>query len=244
MQIQAGIPAELVDVLQATILFFLVATPVLRRVFRLRGVKTGIDSPGTFTQDLWQRRGARRLMDALISALYSIPVLGLVFQFVGYLIDVLPTIAPIMLRVAAPLTPRRAVRRGVRALRRREHRHRGDHARRRLRRLGRRRRRGAAHPGRPSAVLRGDAGAGHRLAAALLSGMLIALLHAWLSISVRADQIISGTIINIAAFGLTGYLNTLISQDLADRRRRLHPVPPTAGADRRSRSSAGSSRCS
>ena len=37
-------------------------------------------------------------------------------------------------------------------------------------------------------------------------------LHAWLSISVRADQIISGTIINIAAFGLTGYLNTIISQ--------------------------------
>jgi simple sugar transport system permease protein len=39
----------------------------------------------------------------------------------------------------------------------------------------------------------------------------ISALHAWLSISVRADQIISGTIINIAAFGITGYLNTLIS---------------------------------
>jgi simple sugar transport system permease protein len=49
------------------------------------------------------------------------------------------------------------------------------------------------------------------LVAALLMGMLISLLHAWLSITVRADQIISGTIINIAAFGLTGYLNTLIS---------------------------------
>ena len=34
-------------------------------------------------------------------------------------------------------------------------------------------------------------------------------LHAWLSISIRADQIISGTIINILAFGLTGYLNRL-----------------------------------
>jgi simple sugar transport system permease protein len=42
--------------------------------------------------------------------------------------------------------------------------------------------------------------------------MVVALLHAWLSISVRADQIISGTIINIAAFGLTGYLNELISR--------------------------------
>src|SRR6185369_11333012 len=41
---------------------------------------------------------------------------------------------------------------------------------------------------------------------------LVALLHAWLSISLRADQIISGTIVNIAAFGVTGYLNELISK--------------------------------
>jgi simple sugar transport system permease protein len=47
--------------------------------------------------------------------------------------------------------------------------------------------------------------------AAVLSGMLLAGLHAWLSISIRADQIISGVIINIAALGLTGYLNTIIS---------------------------------
>ena len=40
--------------------------------------------------------------------------------------------------------------------------------------------------------------------------MLVSALHAWLSISIRADQIISGTIINILAFGLTGYLNRLI----------------------------------
>jgi simple sugar transport system permease protein len=49
------------------------------------------------------------------------------------------------------------------------------------------------------------------LVAAVLSGMALAALHAWLAISVRADQIISGVIINIAAIGLTGYLNTLIS---------------------------------
>jgi ABC-type uncharacterized transport system permease subunit len=46
--------------------------------------------------------------------------------------------------------------------------------------------------------------------AAIGAGMLVSLLHAWLSISVRADQIISGTVINITALGLTGYLNRLI----------------------------------
>lgn len=47
---------------------------------------------------------------------------------------------------------------------------------------------------------------------AILAGMLVALVHAWLSVSVKSDQIINGTIINIAAFGITGYLVTLISQ--------------------------------
>jgi simple sugar transport system permease protein len=42
MQIRAGIPSDLIDVLQATILLFLVAGPVLRRVFRLRGVQGGL----------------------------------------------------------------------------------------------------------------------------------------------------------------------------------------------------------
>jgi simple sugar transport system permease protein len=48
------------------------------------------------------------------------------------------------------------------------------------------------------------------LVAAIIAGMLVSLLHAWLSITVRADQIISGTVINITALGLTGYLNRLI----------------------------------
>ncbi len=58
--------------------------------------------------------------------------------------------------------------------------------------------------------------------AAVGSGMLLAGLHAWLSISVRADQIISGVIINIAALGLTGYLYTIISVQ----------SPPSAGGFR------------
>lgn len=57
------------------------------------------------------------------------------------------------------------------------------------------------------------------LLAAISMGMVVSLIHAWLSISVRADQIISGTIINIVAVGLTGYLALLISQN----------SPPSAG---------------
>jgi len=49
MQIQAGVPAELVGVLQATILFFLVASPVIARLFRIRGARTGLDESTTIT---------------------------------------------------------------------------------------------------------------------------------------------------------------------------------------------------
>ena len=47
MQIQAQIPAELVDVLQATILLFLIMGPVLRKVFRLRGAQATIGTGET-----------------------------------------------------------------------------------------------------------------------------------------------------------------------------------------------------
>jgi len=47
------------------------------------------------------------------------------------------------------------------------------------------------------------------LLAALAVGVAVSAVHAWLSISVRADQIISGTIINIVGLGITGYLGLL-----------------------------------
>ena len=47
--------------------------------------------------------------------------------------------------------------------------------------------------------------------AALAAGLAVSALHAWLCISLRADQIISGTIVNIVAVGVTGYLDLLLS---------------------------------
>ena len=42
---------------------------------------------------------------------------------------------------------------------------------------------------------------------AILTGGLMALLHAWLSITFKVDQIIGGTVINILAVGISGFLN-------------------------------------
>jgi simple sugar transport system permease protein len=45
---------------------------------------------------------------------------------------------------------------------------------------------------------------------AILTSMALSGLHAWLSITVKADQIISGTVINILALGATAYFNQLL----------------------------------
>ncbi len=42
---------------------------------------------------------------------------------------------------------------------------------------------------------------------AILSGVLMSLLHAVLSITFKVDQVIGGTVINILAIGITGFLN-------------------------------------
>ena len=200
MQIQAGIPVELVDVLQATILLFLVAEPgPAPAVPAARRQGGHAARPQTITRTYGSE--AASLMDAAHHGLYGIPVLGLLFQLVGYLIAIVPPIAPIILQPATPLALGGAVRRHVRAVGRRQHRHRGDDARGGLHRLGRRRRRSRRVSAHGPAPLFGITpalliGARSRRS---LSAVLISPLHAWLSISVRADQIISGTIINIAA---------------------------------------------
>jgi simple sugar transport system permease protein len=50
------------------------------------------------------------------------------------------------------------------------------------------------------------------LLAAMVAAMLMALVHGWLSIKYRVDQIISGTVINIFATGMTSYISSKFMQ--------------------------------
>jgi len=145
--------------------------------------------------------------------LYQIPALGFVFQIVGYLINAVvnTNLAPQTLALATPIAlgalcgvmneRSGVVNIGIEGMMLT-----------------------AAFVGFMAAVIVDDAmpdaqpsaifGATPALLvgvlAAILAGMLVSSLHAWLSISARADQIISGTVINITALGLTGYLNRLL----------------------------------
>ncbi len=141
---------------------------------------------------------------------YGIPIIGVLFQFIGYVIEVTPGIAPIVLGLAAPIALGALC--GVMN-----------------------ERSGIVNIGIEGMMLSGAfagflaAGLWHQafpaeawgvfgFTPALLIGvvvaiavaMLLSLLHAWLSITIAADQIISGVIINVAALGLTGYLNRLL----------------------------------
>ena len=148
-----------------------------------------------------------------MEALFDIPVLGLVIQLVVFLVDVLTRNGTIILALAAPLAlgalcgvlneRSGVVNIGIEGMML-----------------------ASAFvgwyvastvnqwfPGQPSGIVFGATipilvG----VLAAIGTGMIASLLHAWLSVSLRVDQIISGTIINIIAFGVTGYVNLLISR--------------------------------
>ena len=60
----------------------------------------------------------------------------------------------------------------------------------------------------------------------VLAGGVMAMLHAWLSITFRTDQIVSGTVINILALGLTSFMRREILLDAQDAgRETLQAVP-------------------
>jgi simple sugar transport system permease protein len=50
MQIRAGVPPQMIDILQGVILFYLTADIVVRRVFRLRKAAAGVQEVGTITR--------------------------------------------------------------------------------------------------------------------------------------------------------------------------------------------------
>jgi ABC-type uncharacterized transport system permease subunit len=154
-----------------------------------------------------------------MDAIYTIPILGIVIQFVGYLVEVLPAIAPVFLATATPvalgalcgLMNERSgvVNIGIEGMMLT-----------------------AAFVGAlVTASLNSSMGTPKLdlfsatpalvlgVLAAVIAAMVMSTIHAWLSITIKADQIISGTIINILALGLTGYLHQLISRQ----------SPPTAG---------------
>ena len=146
--------------------------------------------------------------------LFGIPILGFVFQFVAYLIDAIATtnLAPQTLQLATPIAlgalcgvmneRSGIVNIGIEGMMLT-----------------------SAFVGFMAAMIASESGLPNDpgpvfgatpalligVVAAILAGMLVSVLHAWLCVSVRADQIISGTVINITALGLTGYLNRLIS---------------------------------
>ena len=151
-------------------------------------------------------------MDGLINALYGIPVLGLFFQLVGYLVEVVPqpVIAHQIIFLACPLAlgamcgimneRSGVVNIGIEGMM--------------LSAafvafvVG-----GVVHEVQPGTPI-GPFGFTLPLIVGVLAGIftavLLSALHAWLAVTIRADQIISGTIINIAAGGLTGYFHRLI----------------------------------
>jgi ABC-type uncharacterized transport system permease subunit len=147
-----------------------------------------------------------------MDALFGIPVLGFVLQLVAYLLDVIANghITPIILALAAPIAlgalcgimneRSGIVNIGIEGMML-----------------------VSAFVGYMAAlIVQGDNPTGSTapfgasaalvvgVVAAVLAGMSVSALHAWLSITIRANQIISGTIINIVAVGTTSYLNRLL----------------------------------
>ena len=146
-----------------------------------------------------------------------------------YLVEVLTLNGPIILALATPHRARRAVRRHERALRRRQHRHRGDDAGQRVRRLVRRHRSSVqVVPGAAQARSSGPR-------PPLLVGVARGHRHGHRSCppSTPGCRSPSGRTRSSAArsstssrSGVTGYLNLLIEPAVPAHRRQVHDVQP------------------
>ena len=105
MQIEAGIPVEIIDVIQATILLFLAADLVIRRAAAHPSAERRAGRAPDCHQELRQR-------DAdLMDVVYGIPIIGVLFQFIGYVIEVTPGHRADRARPGSADRARRAVRR-------------------------------------------------------------------------------------------------------------------------------------
>lgn len=61
--------------------------------------------------------------------------------------------------------------------------------------------------------------------AAILSGGLMAALHAWLSLKFKTNQVVSGTVINILAIGVTSFIRRDVLVDAEAARGTLQQIP-------------------
>ena len=73
-------------------------------------------------------------------------------------------------------------------------------------------------------VLPGDGAIYLGILIAVVGGAMMATLHAWLSITFKTDQIISGTVINILALGLTSFLRIEVLLNADAARETLQPL--------------------
>jgi general nucleoside transport system permease protein len=64
------------------------------------------------------------------------------------------------------------------------------------------------------------------VAIAIVSGCALGLLHAWLSVSLRVDQLVSGLAINLSAAGLTAFGSRLVFD--TETTQKLVPITPMA----------------
>lgn len=146
-----------------------------------------------------------------MDALFQVPVIGVFFQLAGYLIDIIPGLGPSIIRAATPLAlgamcGLMCERSGIVNI--------GIEGMMLLAAFFGFAVAGfvaQAVPAEPSDSVFGVTQAlVLGLVAGVLAAVAISVVHAWLSITIRADQIISGTIIIIFAAGLTAYLNRLL----------------------------------